>query len=148
LSGINKGATFMTGGMKVMVTMCPIQQTGFRLFLRGAKNRMGYVSQRNQPLGLGVIKQLLRAIKEEVEEQDAWVAWEYIKVGAAAALAICASLWGPEVFLLDLAGLWKYGDLGKDGVLPEDPLKISVDLLQVLYIIVTLIGKFKGDLGT
>jgi hypothetical protein len=45
--------------------------------LRGAENRMGYVSQRNQPLRLGVINQLLRAIKKEVEEQNAWVFGTY-----------------------------------------------------------------------
>ncbi len=38
---------------------------------------MGYVSQRNQPLRLGVINQLLRAIKKEVEEQNAWVFGTY-----------------------------------------------------------------------
>jgi hypothetical protein len=48
--------------------------------------------------------------------------------GAAAALAICASLRGPEIVLLDLTGLWKYIDLGKDGVLPQDPLKTGVGL--------------------
>ncbi len=33
------------------------------------------------------------------------------------------ALRGPEVFMLDLGGLWKYLELGRDGVLPEDPLK-------------------------
>ncbi len=92
-----------------------------------------------------MINKLLRAIKEEIEEQDAWITREYIKVGATAALAKCASLQGPEIFLLDLVGLWMYQDIGKmDGILPEDPLKTGVDLSQLPYIIVTLIGKFKG----
>jgi hypothetical protein len=53
---------------------------------------MGYVSQQNQPLGPGVINRLLTTIKQETEEQETWIAREYLKVGAAAALAICASL--------------------------------------------------------
>ncbi len=88
------------------------QQTWLGLFLRGAKNIMGYISQRNQPLRLGVINQLLRAIKEEVEEQYACVCHGCPGVPqgrrAPDALAICASLLGgPEVFLLNLANLWK-----------------------------------------
>jgi hypothetical protein len=75
---------------------------------------MGYVARLNQPLGTGVINKLLAAIKEEVGEQDPWVAWEHIKVGAAMALTMCASLCGPEVFLLDLASLWKYHNFGRD----------------------------------
>ncbi len=63
---------------------------------------MGYVSQGNQPLGPGVINKLLRVIKEEIEEQNAWIAREYVKVGDAAALAVCASLQGSDIFLLDL----------------------------------------------
>ncbi len=117
-AGIDKGATFRTKGMKVTVTICPTQQKWFGLFLQGAKNRMGYLSQCNQPLGPGMINKLLRAIKEEIEEQDAWIARECVKVGAAAALAICASLQGPEMFLLDLARLWTYHNLGKNGILP------------------------------
>jgi hypothetical protein len=51
-------------------------------------------------------------------------------------------------FMLDLAGLWKYLELGRDGVLPQDPLKPGADFTNYPYIIVILIGKFKGELGT
>jgi hypothetical protein len=100
---------------------------------------MGSVARRNQPLSTGVINKLLAAIKEEVGEQDPWAAQEYIKVGVAMALATCASLHVPEVFLLDLAGLWKYHNLGRDGILPDNPLKTGTDLLKAPYVIVTLI---------
>jgi hypothetical protein len=78
--------------MKVTVTSCPTQQRWFGLFLRGAENRMGYVSQRNQPLGVWVVAKMLELVKFKVEEQDDWVAREYYKFGAAAALAVCGSL--------------------------------------------------------
>jgi hypothetical protein len=144
---IQEGSTFTSGGMEVTVTMCPTQQRWLGLFLQGAENRMKYVARCNQPLGTGVINKLLATIKEEVGEQDPWVAWEYVKVGAAMVLATCASLRGLEVFLLDLAGLQKYHDLGRDGILPDNPLKTGTDLLKAPYIIVTLIGEFKGELG-
>ncbi len=53
---------------------------------------MGYVSQRNQPLGVWVVAKMLELVKFKVEEQDDWVAREYYKFGAAAALAVCGSL--------------------------------------------------------
>jgi hypothetical protein len=147
--GIGEGSNFATGSMKVMVTLCPTQQRWFGLFLRGAENRMGYVSQRNQPLCEGAMRKLLDAVKVEIEEvEEEWLKREYVKFGAATTLAVCASLWGLEVYLLDLAGLWKYLEIGQDGVLPGDPLKPEADFTNYPYIIVTLIGEFKGELGT
>ncbi len=75
-----------------------------------------------------MINKLLAAIKEEVGEQDPWVVREYVKVGVAMALAMWASLCGSEVLLLDLAGLWKYHNLGRDGILPDKSLKTGTDL--------------------
>jgi hypothetical protein len=147
LGGIKEGATFTTGAMKVTVTSCPTQQRWFGLFLRGAENRMGYVSQRNQPLGVGVVARILELVKGELEEQDDWVAAEYYKFGAAAALAVCRSLQGPESFMLNLAGLWKYIEMGKHGIMPDEPLKAGTDLSRVVHVISTLIGEFKGELG-
>jgi hypothetical protein len=111
---------------------------------------MGYVSQCNQPLCEGVIQKLLEAVKVEIREvEEEWLKREYIKFGAAASLAICRSLRGPEVFLLDrLAGLWEYLELGRGGILPEDPLKPRADFSNYPNIIVMLIGEFKGGLGT
>jgi hypothetical protein len=85
-------------------------------------------------------------VLEEVEDQEEHVAREYMKFGEAAALAVCASLWGNEGFLLDLAGLWHYLDLGREGKTPPDPMKIGTELSGAPHIIVTLI-EFKGDRG-
>ena len=46
---------------------------------------MGYASQRQQPLGIGIISRLLELIKEEAVKQEQTVAREYINVGAAVA---------------------------------------------------------------
>lgn len=70
------------------------------------------------------------------------------KFGAVVATSLCASLQGPEVFLLDLAGLRKYANLGGEGSLPADPLVVGKDLTQASYIMIALIGELKGELGT
>ncbi len=118
------------------------------MFLRGAENRMGYVCQRNQPLGIGIVARMLELVKFKLEEQDNWVAREYYKFGAAAALAVCGSLRGSEVLMLDLAGLWKYIEMGKDGIMPDEPLKAGTDLSKAPPVIAMLIGEFNGELGT
>ena len=46
---------------------------------------MGYTSNRQQPLGTGIISKLLALICEEADKQDRPVAREYLKVGAAIA---------------------------------------------------------------
>ena len=83
-----------------------------------------------------------------MEGEEAGVAAGLVKFATAIALATCASLRGSEVFLLDLAGLWKYFKLGEDGVLPAEPMKKGVDLSSVPYGILPLVGEFKGELGT
>jgi hypothetical protein len=49
---------------------------------------------------------------------------------------------------LDLAGLWKYIEMGKDGVMPHEPPKAGTNLSRAPHVIATLIGEFKGELGT
>jgi len=105
------------------------------------------VAHRNSPFGSGVIVKLLGMVKEEIEFGEREVAREYTKIGAAVATSLCASLRGPEVFLLDLAGLRKYGALGREGVLPGEPLTVGRDLSNAPYVMIALIGKFKGKLG-
>jgi hypothetical protein len=83
-----------------------------------------------------------------VADQEKHIAKEFMKFGTTAALAMCASLQGNEVFMLDLAGMWRYIKLGRDGEVPQDPMKIGVDLSRAPHVIATLIGEFKGELGT
>ncbi len=73
------------------------------------------------------------------------MAREYLKAGAAIAVAVCASLQGPEVLQLDLAGLRAHISRGKNGVMPCKPLKMGTDLSNTPHVIVVLIGHFKGE---
>jgi hypothetical protein len=108
------------------------------LFLRGAESQMGYTSQQNQPLGVIVVAKMLEMVVEEVEDQEEQVAQEYMKFGAAGALAVCALL------QLDLAGLWHYINLGREGKIPLDLMKTGRELSGAPHIIVTLIGEFNS----
>ena len=145
--GISEGSSITTGMTKATLTTCPTQQKWFNLMMRGAENRMGYVTQRQQPLSIATTVRLLELVKEEAEEQEHRVAREFFKVGAAIALAVCGSLRGNEVFMLDLNGLRKHISLGKEGTLPKDPMKVGTDLSQAPHIIIPLLGEFKGELG-
>jgi hypothetical protein len=116
--------------------------------MRGAEERMGFIAHRNLPFGPGVINKLLEMVKEEVQCNDGDLARDYTKFGAAVATSLCASLRGPEVFLLDLAGMRKYIELGREGKLPGDPLGVGRDLSKAPYVMIALIGEFKGELGT
>jgi hypothetical protein len=147
-AGISEGSTFVLGVMKMTVTSCLTQQRWFSLFMRGAENQMGYVSQRNQPLGAVVVAKILEFVEWELEEQEGWIRGDFVKFGAAVALATCTSLRSCEVFLLDLAGLWKYINVGRDSILPEDPLRTGTDLTNAPHVVAALIGEFKGKLGT
>ncbi len=55
-----------------------------------------------------MIVKLLELIKEEAEEQERDIASELFKEGAAIATAVCASLRGPEVFMMELSALRKH----------------------------------------
>ena len=96
---------------------------------------------------MNVIVKLLELIREEAEEQDPSIAGEFFKVGATIATAICASLRGSEVFMMELAALRKHIHLGKGGVIPMDPMKAGTELSTAPHLIITLLGEFKGELG-
>ncbi len=49
--------------------------------------------------------------------------------------------------MLDLNGLRKHIELGKQGTIPKDPMKAGTDLSQAPHIIIPLLGEFKGELG-
>jgi hypothetical protein len=128
--GIHENSTFSTSATKVMITSCPTQQKWFGLMMRGAESRMGYTSQRQQPLGIGVISKLLKIIKEEAEDQEREVAREYIKVGAAVETAVCGSLRGSEVFMMELSALRRHIHMGREGTMPVEPMKAGIDLAK------------------
>ena len=111
------------------------------------REQNGVHFKKQQPLGIGVISRLLKIIKEEAEDQEREVAREYIKVGAAVATAVCGSLRGSEVFMMKLSTLQIHIHMGREGTTPVEPMKAGIDLAKAPYVIITLLGEFKGELG-
>ena len=145
--GIQEGSAFASGFGKANLTTCPTQQEWFGQFLRGAEIRMGYATKANRSLTTPTVVRLLEIIRREAEEETPLIAREYYKVGAAVATAVCASLRGPEVFQLDLAGMISHINMGKGGIMPDRPLKTGTDLSTAPHVMVVLLGNFKGETG-
>jgi hypothetical protein len=97
---------------------------------------MGYTSQHNQPLIVSVVAKLMEMVLNKVEDQEERVARKYMKFGVADTQAACASLCRNKVFLLDLASLWRYINMGREGKIPQDPMKTGTDLSFVPHVIV------------
>jgi hypothetical protein len=145
--GIAEGASFSSGFGKTIWTSCPTEQDWFARFLRDCKIRMGYATKSNCSLTNNTINKLLSLLQQEAEVEVPHMAREYWKVGAAIALAVCASLQGPEMLLLDLASLRNHIQKGKECVLPDKPLQTGTNLTGMPHVVVVLIGKFKGESG-
>jgi len=145
--GIAEGASFGNGMAKSTLTKCPTQSEWFSTFSRGAETRMGFFSAANKPLNIKVILRVLEMIKLEASQHPQEIAFELLKVGAAIVVGLCGSLRGPEIFMLDLAGLRDIMHRGKEGVIPDDPLKVGTDLSDAPHIHLALMGQLKGEHG-
>ena len=146
--GVAEGSSFAKGIAKSTLTLCPTQSEWFSMFSLGAESRMGYFSEANKPLNVKVILKVLDMIKSEAARQPEHVSFEMLKVGVAIVVGLCGSLRGPEIFMLDLAGVREILHRGKDGVMPSrDPLKAGVDLSNVPHIHLALMGQVKGEHG-
>ena len=145
--GIAEGFSFAKGMSKASFTTCPTQSDWFAHFCIGAETRIGFATQANKPIHIKVVLRVLELIKEEVVDQPWHLAKEMWKLGAAMATAQSGSLRGPEVFMLDLMGLKNHIELGRNGIMPEDPLNPGTDLFNAPHVHIALIGKFKGETG-
>ncbi len=65
---------------------------------------------------------------------------ELYKFGVAVATAVCALLQGPEVLMMDIAGFIKNIDLGENGIIPTEPMKVEVDLLNAPYVFIAMLS--------
>ncbi len=68
--GTREGSILSSSMAKFTITLCPFQQKWFILMMRGTKSRTGYTSNRQQPLGAGIVVKLLNLIQEEAGKQD------------------------------------------------------------------------------
>ena len=145
--GIDEGSSFSQGFGKATLTSCPTQQKWFGLFSLGMESRMGYTTEANKALRIDAVVKLLELVREDAEEAPPGYVADLYKLGAAIVVAQCGSLRGPEVLTMDLSGLHTHISLGIGGSIPDDPLRIGQDLSAAPYVILTLLGKFKGENG-
>lgn len=146
--GIGEMSSFSKGTNKVSLTSCPSQSEAFALFSTGAERRMGYETQADKPLHISVVALLLKNIREAAEaEPSLLLANQLWKAGAAVAVGLMGSLRGPEIWMLDLAGIRRHIEVGRNGVLPANPLRKGVDLFQAPHVVLCLLGVLKGETG-
>jgi hypothetical protein len=145
--GLEEGSSFSQGFNKATLTTCPTQQKWFSLFSLGMEARMGYTSEANKALRIQAVVRVLELVKEEIQDAPPGLARDLYKFGAAVAVAQCGSLRGPEVLTMDLAGMRTHIDLGREGTVPDEPMKVGQDLSGVPHLFFTLLGKFKGENG-
>lgn len=146
--GVQEMSSFSAGINKVRLTKCPTQSEAFSLFTSGIERRMGVESKADKALHVSVILRLLENIEEEASSLPPLEAAPLWKCGAAIAVGMMGSLRGPEIWMLDLAGIRRHIRQGKEGILPRDPLKEGTDLFGAPFVTLCLLGRFKGENGT
>ena len=148
-AGVAERASFGKGTGRVRATECPSQSEAFLDAWRGLESRMGHVSKANHATTVGVLVKLLDYVV-----RDAWAAEtveeanELWKFGAYVCTCTAGSLRGYEGFFVDLVGLEKYIEKGKEGVLPSQRISKSAilsddDCLALPHVVIPLLGKFK-----
>jgi len=135
---LGTGSLRSMGGDKVKMSFsneCLTRSVWFERFARGCLSRMGQIVRQDRALSLEVLHQLLENLEQEWASSDAATRGQVASLGAFCLIAFCGSFRGPEMFLVDLFGLHKYG---------REDLKTSGGKT---YVIVPLLGRFKNELG-
>ena len=148
--GLGDMSSFSSGTSKVRLTSCPTQSDAFGYFCAGARRRMGHESKADKSLDIRAILRLIEMIKaaaEAMEPVNSAAANELWKLGAGIVVGVIGSLRGPEIWMLDLAGIRRYIKLGcEEGrVLPKHPFRKGSDILNPPHVYLALLGHFKGE---
>ena len=123
---------------KVHLSKCPSQSLWFEKFSLGCSLRMGAEVHADKATSLPLIHAFFRLIEHEWKGATSLPERSKLaSIGAYVAIAFCGSFRGPEVFLVDLYGLRKY---------LETPM-FEKELKNVEYVIIPLLGHFKGESG-
>lgn len=116
--------------VKYYLTHSPTQSLWFERFSQGCLRRMGQDVRQDWAITLPSMQALIKSFEKEWEGSISWADRDEIASCATfAVIAFCGSFRGNEVFLVDLAGLRKY----------------LHDLKEENYVIVPLLGRYKGE---
>jgi len=136
-SSASQGSLRLMGGDKAKQHLCncPTNSLWFERFAKGCLSRMGQIVRQDRAVSLELMHALCSLLEQEWEaasglKEKAQIA----SLGAYSVVAFCGSFRGPEVFMTDLFGLFKYGNEcltagGKE------------------YVMIPLLGRFKNEIG-
>jgi len=120
---------------KMFTTPCPTYGYWYQRFNLGLHKRMGDVVRSDFAVTSDIINALLRSLNEEWEDAASWEARAKIAEMAFVLIAgYCCGLRGEEIVKIDLAGLLKHLEVGKQDVAHP-------------HVIVPLLGRIKGETG-
>lgn len=123
---------------RVHLSNCPSQSLWFEKFSAGCSLRMGAEVRSDKATSLPLIHAFFKLLETEWREASSLIERSKLaSIGAYVAIAFCGSFRGAEVFLVDLDGLRKY---------LETPM-FEKSLNNVEYVIIPLLGFFKGETG-
>jgi hypothetical protein len=117
--------------VKHFLTTSPTQSTWFERFSAGCLRRMGQEVHQDWAIPLPALHALMELLEQEWSVATGQRELSLCaSIGAYSVIAFCGSFRGNEVFLTDLHGLRKY----------------CVELQGQEYVIVPLLGRFKGEM--
>jgi len=117
----------------IIVSGCPTQSEWFKRFANGCKTRMGGRPKQDKAISREIMHAVMSECERRAQEQRGEEQALTISVAAYLVVSFCASLRGPEGFMLCLAGLRKYLDYEGSG--------------KNAHVVVPLLGRFKGEEG-
>jgi hypothetical protein len=120
---------------KMFTTPCPTYGYWYQRFNLGLHKRMGDVVRSDFAVTAGIINALLNGLDEEWNDAPNWkMRLETVEMAFVLVSGYCCGLRGEEIMKIDLAGLLKYLEIGRQDA--EHP-----------HVIVPLLGRIKGETG-
>lgn len=113
----------------------PTSSFWFKQFMDGMEFRMGAIVKQDRALSSVLAKMLSQRAKEKAGDPTNPDRREFLLVGCLIQIGFVAGLRGPELFFMDIAGVRKHLDNGRE----ESEAK--------KHVVLALMGRFKGEAG-
>ena len=148
--GVAENASFARGDGRVRPTGCPSQSEFLCDYWRALEYRMGAKPKPNHAVPIGAIVKMLDFIKRDAEAAlTVAEANKLLKIGAFICIITGASLHENEGFFVDLHGIRKHLDEGRDeeipGKLTRNTILSEEACRKLPHVAIALLGKFKGE---
>lgn len=145
--GKEESMLFHAGRARGRTTTCPMESDWFALFLKGAEERMGFKSEADKAVKIGVVLWALKLVEETADNATQEEAFLWWKVRAMLTILQTGLLRGPEGFYANLGGIRRHLDKGRGGVVPSKPFSKETNVENVPHVVLCLARKFKGETG-